>query len=171
MNDCTGILYSDSEFMDLTGTLILAPPVPVIGTWEAMRYLLSFAKSQSEISSRLNSCCIIITYAIRLGLRTQCTVCRVWATRGRGRRRLLVRGRRGLARERRLLDACRGRSGGRAGHHDDRAERERESRVADEATLEVGAFFGHHDGLIIRSCRVNRHLVDSGSRSATVSAF
>ena len=26
MNDCIGILYSDSEFMDLTGTLILAPP-------------------------------------------------------------------------------------------------------------------------------------------------
>ena len=28
-NDCTGILYSDSEFMDLTGFLILAPPVRV----------------------------------------------------------------------------------------------------------------------------------------------
>ena len=26
-NDCTGILYSDSEFMDLTPFLILAPPV------------------------------------------------------------------------------------------------------------------------------------------------
>ena len=29
MNDCIGILYSDSEFMDLTGFLILAPPVVV----------------------------------------------------------------------------------------------------------------------------------------------
>eukprot|EP01052_Picozoa_sp_SAG31_P064095 SAG31_NODE_22971_length_514_cov_0.783133_1_plen_46_part_01 len=28
MTDCIGILYSDSEFMDLTGFLILAPPVP-----------------------------------------------------------------------------------------------------------------------------------------------
>jgi hypothetical protein len=27
MNDCIGILYSDSEFMDLAGFLILAPPV------------------------------------------------------------------------------------------------------------------------------------------------
>ena len=27
MTDCIGILYSDSEFMDLTGFLILAPPV------------------------------------------------------------------------------------------------------------------------------------------------
>ena len=27
MNDCIGILYSDSEFMDLSGSLILAPPV------------------------------------------------------------------------------------------------------------------------------------------------
>ena len=30
MNDCIGILYSDSEFMDLTGTLILVPPVLVL---------------------------------------------------------------------------------------------------------------------------------------------
>ena len=29
MNDCIGILYSDSEFMDLSGSLILAPPVLV----------------------------------------------------------------------------------------------------------------------------------------------
>ena len=36
---------------------------------------------------------------------------------------------------------------------------------------EVGAVFGQNDGLIIRNCRVNRHLVDTGSRSATVSAF
>ena len=27
MNDCIGILYSDSEFVDLTPSLILAPPV------------------------------------------------------------------------------------------------------------------------------------------------
>jgi hypothetical protein len=27
MTGCIGILYSDSEFMDLTGFLILAPPV------------------------------------------------------------------------------------------------------------------------------------------------
>ena len=29
MNDGIGILYSDSEFMDLTPSLMLAPPVPV----------------------------------------------------------------------------------------------------------------------------------------------
>jgi hypothetical protein len=32
MNDCIGILYSDSEFMDLTPSLILAPPVPPVYT-------------------------------------------------------------------------------------------------------------------------------------------
>jgi hypothetical protein len=30
MTGCIGILYSDSEFMDLTGFLILAPPVPIL---------------------------------------------------------------------------------------------------------------------------------------------
>ena len=42
-NDCTGILYSDSEFMDLTPFLILAPPVHVQSSAE--EYIRSSKKT------------------------------------------------------------------------------------------------------------------------------
>eukprot|EP01043_Picozoa_sp_COSAG02_P106232 COSAG02_NODE_42231_length_386_cov_0.947735_1_plen_79_part_10 len=52
MHDCTEILYSDSEFMDLTPSLILAPPCItelqcVLRTFGGVDFSLGFICGQS----------------------------------------------------------------------------------------------------------------------------
>ena len=76
---------------------------------------------------------------------------KVMVRRGRGRRRLLVRGRRGLTSERHRLDAGLGRAGS-AGRRETR-DHEREDGGAHEAALQVagGRFFGSKIGLVIRN--------------------
>ena len=58
MHDCIGILYSDSEFVDLTPSLILAPPVlyasrdaqPTV-TYSLARVIASGSESRLIVSS------------------------------------------------------------------------------------------------------------------------
>ena len=64
MTGCIGILYADSEFMDLTPSLILVPPVPeLVGTrnaWDGAGTRDGWRLSSAKEGSRGGSMVVIV---------------------------------------------------------------------------------------------------------------